>query len=46
LGELLSQQGQIAEAIEHLKAAAQLNPANPRTRKLLEQVQKLSPAPK
>ena len=42
LGELLSQQGQIAEALEHLRVAAQLNPANPRTQKLLEQVQKMT----
>jgi tetratricopeptide (TPR) repeat protein len=46
LGELLVQQGQTALALQHLKAAAQLNPANPRTQKLLEQLQKQSPAAK
>ena len=38
LGELLAQDGQLAEAFVQLRDAFQLNPAEPRGKKLLEQV--------
>jgi tetratricopeptide (TPR) repeat protein len=45
LGELLVQTGQGAEALGHLQTAVQLEPLDPRAKKLLEQLQKNSPSP-
>jgi tetratricopeptide (TPR) repeat protein len=39
LGELLAQKGQTAEALVHLRHAVQLDPADSRARRLLEQAQ-------
>ena len=38
LGDLLAQKGQLGESLVHLRYALQLNPADPQTKKLLEQV--------
>jgi tetratricopeptide (TPR) repeat protein len=38
LGDMLAQKGQLAESLAHLRYALQLNPADPRAKKLLEQV--------
>jgi Flp pilus assembly protein TadD len=35
---MLAQKGQLAESLAHLRYALQLNPADPRAKKLLEQV--------
>ena len=45
LGELLSQHGQTAEALQHLREAAQLNPKSARAKQLLEHVQQQRLAP-
>ena len=38
LGDMLAQKGQLAESVVHLRYALQLNPADPRAKKLFEQV--------
>jgi tetratricopeptide (TPR) repeat protein len=42
LAEALTKEGQDAEALVHLRYAAELNPADPRPKKLLEQMQKMT----